>query len=306
MANGNNDMKVIEMRLKIIEGLRERIPPLPGVLKSIINLTMYEDVSVSKIAEEIAKEPELAGEILSFANSRLFSVLPASSLEHAICLLGTYNISRIAIAFWAKKLQSQKSLLGYSQRKNELAIQSFVGAYASKRICDLKLPSYSPVCFAAATLRNMGKIILDFYIFSEKQDIISQIFSGRDMREAEEAVLGLSFPEINYIIAENWGLPDDIKIPVRFFKKPDSLPNSVPDYIKLITYVVHVGDMISQMTGVGVGFDNMLDRFSKEAYTVLRIDEDIIEAILSETFMKIDSIVDEFFVRSELFGEGGR
>jgi hypothetical protein len=99
-----------------------------------------------------------------------------------------------------------------------------------------------------------------------------------------------------------WGLPDDIKIPLRYFKKPDFLPSNTPEFIRYITYAVHVGDIISQMTGVGAGFDNMVQKFSKKSFDVLKIDDEVISVILSETFSKVEVIIDEFFDEMKIQG----
>lgn len=283
-----------DVRKKVIAELVDKIPPLPWILKNVINLSFYEEVPISKIAEEISKDPDLAGGILRFANSRLFSIQKVSTIEHAIILLGTKNIARIAIAFWVKRLQD-KNLVGYLHRKNELAIQSFVGAYATKRVCDFSEPSISQVAFAGAVLRNIGKLFLDFFVYSSREGILSQLYEGQDMVEAENEVLGISFPEVSYLVAQTWELPDDIKIPLRYFKKPDLLPKDTPQFIREITYAIHVGDIIAQMTGVGAGFDNMLEKFSKRSFEVLKIDDEVISAILSETFVKVELIIDEFF-----------
>ena len=288
------ELEKIQRRTKILSEIEKKIPPLPHVIRNIINLTMYEEVSVQKLAEEIAKEPNLVADIMRYINSRTFSTIRVSSLETAIVFLGVYNIARLTLAFWIKRLQ-ETELKGYIYKKAELALQSFIGGYTSKRIAEISFPHLSQNAFAVASMRNIGKIILDFYVFLEKKEMLRSVLSGKDMREAEEEILGISHQEVNYLIAEAWNLPDDIKIPIRYFKSPHLLPNDTPDYIKNLTFIVHVGDIIAQMTGVGAGFDNMVEKFSKKSFDVLKIKESDIEMIFYETFLKVETISEEFF-----------
>ncbi len=280
---------------ELIQRIKEAIPPLPHIIKNIVNFTYYEEVSVDKLAEEITKEPELAGEILKFINSNVFSLVRVNSLQHAIVVLGTYNIARMSIAFWVKKLMGEKILEGYLQRKNELAIQSFVGAYATKRLCSLIAPALEYTAFTASALRNVGKMISDSYVFLTRKDIVSEMFKGKSLVEAEESIFGISFPEINYIVAESWGLGDELRIPIRYFKRPETLPPDVSTDIKLITYAVHLGDIVAQMSGIGASFDNIIDRFSRNTFIVLKIDETTIENLLAELCARADLILSEFF-----------
>lgn len=285
----------LQIRETILKELESRIPALPEVIRNLLNINYYAETPVTKIAEEIAKDPNLAGEIMRFANSRLFSVLKVTSLEHAIVVLGVHSVSRIALAFWVKRLEESKDLVGYVQKKRDIALQSFVGAYASKRIADITDPFLSTQAFASAAIRSVGRLVIDLHVYAQRNNIIQQVYSGHDPQTAEEKLLGISFPEATYIICKIWNLPDDIKIPCRYFKNPDSLPQNIHPVIKKLTHIVHVGDIIAQMTGAGAGFDNMIERFSKRSLQVLKIDERIIEDIFYETFLRTERIVEEFF-----------
>lgn len=288
------------IRENILKEIENKVPALPEVIRNLLNVHFYVDMPVSKIAEEIGKDPNLAAEIMRFANSRLFSVLRVVSLEHAIVVLGVHSISRIALAFWVKRLEESRDLIGYNQRKRDIALQSFIGAYASKRLADIVEPFLAMPAFTSAAIRSIGRLVLDMYLYAQKNHLIHQIYSGFDPQTAEEEILGISFPEATYIICDSWNIPNDIKIPCRYFKNPDNLPEETPPIIRKLTYIVHVGDIVAQMTGVGAGFDNMIERFSRKTYSVLKIDERIIENLFYETFVRTERIIEEFFTEADL------
>lgn len=284
---------------EILRNFESKVPPLPEVIKNLLNIQYYSDTPVWKIAEDIAKDPNLALEVLKFANSSLFSALKVTSLEHAIVVLGVYSVARICLAFWVKRLQESQDLTGYRQKKRDIVLQSFVGAYASKRIADIVDPFLSMSSFAAAAVRSIGRLAIDSYVYAKKNDIIKDIYGGNEPTIAEEKILGISFTEATYLIAKSWGIPDDIKIPCRYFRNPDRLGDDVNPVIRKITYIVHVGDIIAQMTGAGAGFDNMIERFSRRSLHILKIDERLIEAIFYETFVRTERIIEEIRTETE-------
>jgi len=286
--------KIIEKKSEILEKVVRAMPPLPSIIKNLLNHTFYEEVSISEVVQDIGKDPNLAGEIMRLVNSQSFSLIRVSTLEHAVILLGVKNVFRIAIAMWVKNI-GDTYLPGYQQKKGELSFNSFIGGYASKRIAEVSYPSLSYIAFSAAVLRNIGKIAIDQLILNKKSEIIQEIFKGKSEIEVEEEILGITFTDANYMIAEAWNLPEELKIPMKFFKTPHLVPEDIPEYIKFTTYIVHVGDVISQMVGIGGGFDNLVERFSRKSFDVLKISEKHIEMIFTETFMKAEQIISEFF-----------
>jgi HD-like signal output (HDOD) protein len=286
--------KIMEKKSEILERVVRAMPPLPSIIKNLLNYTFYEEVSISEVVQDIGKDPNLAGEIMRLVNSQSFSLIRVSTLEHAVIFLGVKNVFRIAIAMWVKNI-GDTYLPGYQQKKGELSFNSFIGGYASKRVAEVSYPSLSYIAFSAAVLRNIGKIAIDQLILNKKSEIIQEIFKGKSEIEVEEEILGTTFTDANYMIAEAWNLPEELKIPMKFFKTPHLVPEDIPEYIKFTTYIVHVGDVISQMVGIGGGFDNLVERFSRKSFNVLKISEKHIEMIFTETFMKAEQIISEFF-----------
>jgi HD-like signal output (HDOD) protein len=296
--SGEEKVSLVKKDISILEKAVSKMPPLPSIIKNLLNYAFYETVPVSQIVEDIGKDPTLAGQILKFANSQLLSPIRVSTLEHAIVLLGTKNVFRIAIALWAKNI-GDTYLPGYQQKKGELSLNSFIGGYASKRIAEVSYPSVSYLAFSAAVLRNIGKIAIDQIVLHKKSEIIQEIFKGKSAIEVEEEILGITFTDANYMVAQVWNLPEELKIPMKFFKTPHLVPDDIPEYIKFTTYIVHVGDVISQMVGIGSSFDNLVERFSKKSFDILKISEKYIEMIFTETFLKTEQILYEFFGEDE-------
>jgi HD-like signal output (HDOD) protein len=296
--SGEEKVSLVKKDISILEKAVSKMPPLPSIIKNLLNYAFYETVPVSQIVEDIGKDPTLAGQILKFANSQLLSPIRVSTLEHAIVLLGTKNVFRIAIALWAKNI-GDTYLPGYQQKKGELSLNSFIGGYASKRVAEVSCPSVSYLAFSAAVLRNIGKIAIDQIVLHKKSEIIQEIFKGKSAIEVEEEILGITFTDANYMVAQVWNLPEELKIPMKFFKTPHLVPDDIPEYIKFTTYIVHVGDVISQMVGIGSSFDNLVERFSKKSFDILKISEKYIEMIFTETFLKTEQILHEFFGEDE-------
>jgi tRNA(Ile)-lysidine synthase TilS/MesJ len=70
--------------------------------------------------------------------------------------------------------------------------------------------------------------------------------------QAEELVLGINHAELGAILLERWSIPEPIVNIVRYRLRPDDCPER-----DLALDLVHVGDVIAKMTGIGMGIDGM-------------------------------------------------
>ena len=76
--------------------------------------------------------------------------------------------------------------------------------------------------------------------------------------QAEESVLGINHAELGAILLEHWSIPEAIVKVVRYRLRPDDCPE--PDRA---LDLVHVGDVITKMTGIGMMQRRMLKNVPK-------------------------------------------
>ncbi len=75
-----------------------RIPPFPLIAVRVLQLTNQEDVPMRQLSDLISSEPAFSSEVLTIANSALYSCrVPINSVLQAIAILGTNSIKGLSL-----------------------------------------------------------------------------------------------------------------------------------------------------------------------------------------------------------------
>jgi HD-like signal output (HDOD) protein len=280
--------------IRVIEKVISKIPPIPSVFVTIMKLLRTDTHSPYRIAEEIAKDTVLAADVLKVVNSPLYGFQRRiSSLEHAIVILGSRTISKLAIAAWAKRFQ-QIELRGYGHARGALAYQSMVGGYAARKVAEsVALKFLEETIFTAAVVRNIGKVILDSFVKDKYRDIMKRVENGKPFNIAEAEAIGVDQAEIGYLLAEKWFFPKEISLTIKYFHNPSEYTGD--ERVEKIIISVHIADRVAMLVGEGSGRDNMLYIVDRNALGRIGIKEDDVERICVDTLLACDKIKEEFF-----------
>lgn len=77
-------------------GNQNLVPRLPAVLPKLMSLVRRDDVSVRELAEHLARDPALVGEVIRIANSpRYRTARPIESLQDAVVLVGQRGMHQL-------------------------------------------------------------------------------------------------------------------------------------------------------------------------------------------------------------------
>jgi HD-like signal output (HDOD) protein len=271
----------------------EKIPPLEPVVAKTLALIKDPTSSPQKLAQEIAKDVMLTFEIMKIVNSPIYGFSRrVQSLEHAITLLGFKSVESIVLSAYAKRVYDT-DLKFFNLKRGELSIQAFIGAFAAKLVAQENWPELEDLAFSAATLRSVGKIIMNFF-FSKHYDKLSQElkkdFDSFD--KLEKKIFGFTSNEFSIIILERWKIPNEIKEIVQFHNKL-SLIKEKGSRLYKAAVSVHIGDRIAMMTGLGASIDSMKYPIDQEVFQYTKIKPQDIERYLEKTINIYPEIVRE-------------
>lgn len=77
---------------------RQLVPRMPALLPRLLGLVRRDDVSPRELAEPLARDPALLGEVIRLANSPRYRTLRAiSSVQEAILLLGQRGLEQLLV-----------------------------------------------------------------------------------------------------------------------------------------------------------------------------------------------------------------
>lgn len=279
-------MATKQITLQEIISRVEDIPTLPDTITRIIQLTDDANSTVQDIEREVLKDQSLTTKILRLANSAYYGYpRTISTISQATVLLGFQTVRSMALSATVSNILD-KELEGYALESKALLRQSQACAMISRFLAKKLRFSKAENAYVAGLLRDIGKVILNYYITEQYQQVINEVETrGITFLEAEETILGFNHAEVGAKIAEKWNLPEELVEAIAYHHTPDRAKVN-----EKMTAIVHVSDAMIMMMGMGLGIDGLAYRFSPHALELLKLDELDLQQYMAEAS---DFLVDE-------------
>lgn len=205
MSYGKTDVKSIVERI-------QKLPTLPGIGLSILDLADDPTVSMEEMSRVMCQDPSLSARVLKVANSPFYGMpRQVDSLQLALVILGLSEVRNIALGIMIlKAIEGLDTHVTYDREK---FWAHSVGCGIVARILGRKLDMRNEGAdFIVGLLHDMGKIIIDEYFCEEFARIFDRaIIDGAAMREAEKEILGESHEPVAAWLGEKWRLPETLR-----------------------------------------------------------------------------------------------
>ncbi len=258
------------------------IPQMPMPVQKVLAYIGNPDADLRQLAKIIEYDPGLTVNVLRMANSAFFGGSgKVASVREALARLGLNRVYQLVIASGVAPM-TRYEIKGYGLPPGGLLEHSVAVATASETLArELNLTA-PPHTFTAGLLVNIGKTVMGSFLEVDAGPILELAHQRQiPFEKAEEEVLGINHAELGAILLERWSIPVPIVNVVRYRLRPDDCPE--PD---LALDLVHVGDVIAKMTGIGMGIDGMQYAPSQAVFARLDISplqmENVMAAILEQ------------------------
>lgn len=270
---------------KMIREIKE-LTPMPVVANRLLEIIEEPDSSMDDIAQIIQYDPVMTVDILKICNSAYSGLkMPAESIKDAVNMLGTDQIIELALVKSSAKVLSGDRK-GYGLEQGDLWRYSVSSAVISKQVAvRLGLNNKSTI-FTAALIKDIGKIILEKYVFKDFKKINTLVQKDHySFREAEKKVLGIDHAEMGALIGKIWKFsPRMIKLIQHHHLRDESMIND-----KEIA-AVYLADCICMMMGIGVGADGLSYRFKDQLMKTHGVSHSDITGIMAEFGVNIHEV----------------
>lgn len=264
------------MKRKIILAQVKRLPVLPSSVQTAMDLLQDPQVDMGSLAAALQYDPGITANILRLANSAYFgAVHRITTLRDAVVRLGAKRVSQMLLTVAvAPRISGEVS--GYDMPPCALLEQSLAIAVASELVaaeCGMDAPAHT---FTAGLLANIGKIVLDQFMGVDAETVTELAESESiSFEQAEHDVLGTDHVEVGAELLRYWNLPDEIVNVVRYRLRPDECPEP-----STVLDLVHAGDAVAKLTGMGQGVDGMQYKVSQAVMDRLGLDQDAVDRIM--------------------------
>lgn len=246
------------------------------------------EADLRQLAKIIEYDPGLTVNVLRMANSSFFGgASKVSTVNEALMRLGLNRVYQLVIASGVAPF-ARYEIKGYGLRPGELLEHSVAVATASETLAQELEITAPPHTFTAGLLVNIGKTVMGSFLEVDAAPILTLAHERQiPFEQAEELVLGINHAELGAILLERWGIPAPIVNVVRYRLRPDDCPE--PD---VALDLVHVGDVIAKMTGIGMGIDGMQYVPSEAVFARLDLTPQQMENVMAAIMEQIAEVRD--------------
>ncbi|MHC1710663.1 MAG: HDOD domain-containing protein [Solidesulfovibrio sp.] len=264
------------------------IPQMPMPVQKVLAYIGKPEADLRQLAKIIEYDPGLTVNVLRMANSSFFGGDgKVATVKDALMRLGLHRVYQLVIASGVAPF-TRYEIKGYYLKPGELLEHSVAVATASETLAHELDLSPPPHTFTAGLLVNIGKTVMGSFLEVDAAPILHLAHERHiPFEQAEEMVLGINHAELGAILLEHWSIPSPIVSVVRYRLRPDDCPE--PD---LALDLVHVGDVIAKMTGIGMGIDGMQYAPSETIFARLDITPTQMENVMAAILEQIADVRD--------------
>ncbi len=253
----------------------DELPTLPDIVSRVTETANDPKSSAADLAGVIAPDGSISAKLLKLANSPAFGFSrKISQIQHAIALLGFKETKLLVLSV---------AVLDYFPEGEDFDFRaywnhSFACATLARLISANLKTKEVEAAFVSGLLHDVGKLALAMKA-PGKQKRVALLCTQENitMRQAEEAVLGLTHAEVGYLLGEHWLLPSDLTAAIRYHHSPEPEPHATD-----MSRVVRLANIFSKTTPSALREQSELDAETLEVLDLLGLSENAFLETLSE------------------------
>ncbi len=217
------------------------LPSLPAVAIRVLELTSDPDVKMDELAKEIQFDQGISAKILRTVNSSFYGLRKrCSSIDHALVMLGLNPVKTLVLGF--SLVSSVKGedgdefdYLGYWERGLTTAVAA---KFAAEMVGNKQTADES---FLAGLFQDIGMVALHRTIGQEYIEVINSTDGNHGkLTKVELDAFDVQHAVVGAMMCENWKIPHEIVIPVRYHDHPTACPQEYSQTARCVGF----GNMI--------------------------------------------------------------
>ncbi|MEO7145382.1 MAG: HDOD domain-containing protein [Bryobacteraceae bacterium] len=222
------------------------LPPLPAIATRLLRLLGNEDVSFLEVANLLRSDAALSAEVLRIVNSPLFATRRVDSILQALSLLGVERLNSLVMMLSLCKFLAPAA--------NSAALRCcWHHNLACATLCNHLARQYGrsrDTAYTAGLLHDIGRLAFLVAEPERYNELLLTTEVGADeLRAYERAMFGLDHCEAGWLLAESWGLPEEIRELALHHHDVQTGHDGPGAERRSMTSLVHVGCSIADMLG---------------------------------------------------------
>ncbi len=292
----NKDRDQFHAAIKRFTGLRIQqrledtleLPPLPETAQRIIHLRVNPNAVMGDLVDIVESDPSLAAQVVSWASSSFYAAAgQVRSVHDAVSrVLGFDLVMNLAMGLSLGRAlkQPQDHPDGYVDYWQQAIWQAQSAGILASMMPRGERPLFG-LAYLSGLLHNFGYLVLaqvfppHFKLVCRSLEVNSQV----DSSVTEHYLLGITREQIAAQLMDNWGMPDEVTLAIRYQKNPD-YDGPYKTYAKLLW----LGRQLLTSRGVALGAGETV---SQAVYDELGLDRKQVEEQFDDLINSKDSIM---------------
>ncbi len=280
----------------IVDGLGQ-VPTLPAIVARALEILNQPNASAEAAARLIGQDLALSAKVLRLANSAFYGI-PRSiaSVDQAIVILGFQTVRSLVMSASVLKILGKGGRGSLDRRM--VWRHSVATALASRvivRKVGRRLGLDIEAAFMASLLHKIGVLILDGAEHAEYQKIMLEAGEPEalPLPLLERKHLQIDHAALGGMLAEKWGLPEELRDPIAHHLSPATAPTQGE-----LAAVVQLSSHMAESAGFGA-FEGLTQwPLDPNVFTILQCDAALLPEI-GEAFQKELEKAESFFALIE-------
>ena len=264
------------------------LPPLPETAQRIIHLRVNPNAVMGDLVDIVESDPSLAAQVVSWASSSFYAAAgQVKSVHDAVSrVLGFDLVMNLAMGLSLGRAlkQPQDHPDGYVDYWQQAIWQAQSAGILASMMPRGERPVFG-LAYLAGLLHNFGHLVLA-QVFPPHFKLVCrslEVNPDIDSSVTEHYLLGITREQIAAQLMENWGMPDEVTLAIRYQKNP-AYDGAQSVYASLLW----LGRQSLTARGVELGAGETV---SQSFYEKLGLNREQVEAQFDELVTSKDSIM---------------
>ncbi len=196
-------------------------PALSQSVRSINAMAQASNKDVNHMSGVIVKDFALTNKILKVVNSAYYGRFSGriGTVSRAVVVLGIQAIRSLAASLiFFDHIEDKAQANQLKELVSSAMFSATLASQVAKEFDDQDVEDY----FLSAMLRDLGKILVAFYLQDEAKEIERLLVQERmEPMRAQHKVLGVSYEKIGIEIAQQWNFPNSLTESMQHWEEGD-------------------------------------------------------------------------------------
>jgi putative nucleotidyltransferase with HDIG domain len=259
------------------------LTPMPISVVRLASFAHDANADMNEMAKIIEYDEALTANLLRMANSVWGgSRVPVMTVKDSIVRLGTTQVLKFSVG---QKLSNSmaRAFPGYELGEHEHWRHSVAAALAAESLSTYLYKPIPGLAFTVSLIHDIGKLILDRHLGPQAIEEIRKVVYKEKISfiEGERLILGTDHAQMGGEIARHWKFPEQLVNAIELHHNPDEQPDALID-------LVHLGNIVARLVGVGLGTEGMHVSPSDQAVKRMGIASKDLEVVCAVVQSELD------------------